>query len=136
MTTDTLPKAASRQFVLGGTTVSATGIAKGAGMIRPNMATMLGFLATDACVAPELMGTLARRLADVSFNRVTVDGDTSTNDSFVVIATGKAGHAPITDLEQPRRSSPAGRAGAPGATPGARHRARWRGRDQIHHHPG
>lgn len=101
MTTDTLSKAASRQFSIGGCTVSATGIAKGAGMIRPNMATMLGFLATDACVAPGLMHALARRLADVSFNRVTVDGDTSTNDSFVVVATGQAGHAPIADLDSP-----------------------------------
>lgn len=99
MTTDTVPKAVSRRFELDGRTVSATGIAKGAGMIRPNMATMLGFLATDAAVAPALMAQLARRLADVSFNRVTVDGDTSTNDSFVVIATGQAGHAPITDLD-------------------------------------
>jgi len=101
MTTDTVPKAASRQFSLGGRTISATGIAKGAGMIRPNMATMLGFLATDACVAPQLMNTLARRLADVSFNRVTVDGDTSTNDSFVVVATSQAGHTPVTDLDSP-----------------------------------
>jgi glutamate N-acetyltransferase/amino-acid N-acetyltransferase len=99
MTTDTLPKAVSRRFELGGHAVSATGIAKGAGMIRPNMATMLGFLATDAAVAPSLMGELARRLADVSFNRVTVDGDTSTNDSFVVVATGQAGNAVILDLD-------------------------------------
>lgn len=99
MTTDTQPKAASCQFTLGGRTVKATGIAKGAGMIRPNMATMLGFLATDACVAPGLMANLARRLADVSFNRVTVDGDTSTNDSFVVVATGRAGHEPVNDLD-------------------------------------
>jgi glutamate N-acetyltransferase / amino-acid N-acetyltransferase len=101
MTTDTVPKAVSRQFELGGCTASATGIAKGAGMIRPNMATMLGFLATDAAVAPDLMGALARRLADVSFNRVTVDGDTSTNDSFVVVATGQAGNARVTDLDSP-----------------------------------
>jgi len=101
MTTDTLPKAASRRFTIDGQAVAATGIAKGAGMIRPNMATMLGFLATDAAVAPGLMDALARRLADVSFNRITVDGDTSTNDSFVVIATGRAGHAPITDLDSP-----------------------------------
>jgi len=99
MTTDTLPKAVSRRFELGGCAVSATGIAKGAGMIRPNMATMLGFLATDAAVTPSLMGLLASRLADVSFNRVTVDGDTSTNDSFVVVATGQAGNAVITDLD-------------------------------------
>jgi glutamate N-acetyltransferase/amino-acid N-acetyltransferase len=101
MTTDTLPKACSQRFELDGRAVSATGIAKGAGMIRPNMATMLGFLATDAAVAPALMNALARRLADASFNRVTVDGDTSTNDSFVVVATGRAGNAPITDLDSP-----------------------------------
>jgi glutamate N-acetyltransferase / amino-acid N-acetyltransferase len=101
MTTDTVPKAASRQVSIGGRTVTATGIAKGAGMIRPNMATMLGFLATDACVAPALLPALAKQLADVSFNRVTVDGDTSTNDSFVVVATQRAGHAPITDLNSP-----------------------------------
>jgi len=96
MTTDTVPKAFSRRVVLGGHTVTVTGISKGAGMIRPNMATMLGFLATDACIAPALMADLARDLAEASFNRVTVDGDTSTNDSFVVVATHKAGHAPIT----------------------------------------
>ncbi|MFP8779301.1 bifunctional glutamate N-acetyltransferase/amino-acid acetyltransferase ArgJ [Hydrogenophaga sp. RWCD_12] len=99
MTTDTLPKAISRQALVGGKTVTVSGIAKGAGMIRPNMATMLGFVATDAAVAPALMNGLAKRLADVSFNRVTVDGDTSTNDSFVVAATGKAGNATVTDLD-------------------------------------
>ncbi|MBH9553250.1 bifunctional glutamate N-acetyltransferase/amino-acid acetyltransferase ArgJ [Inhella gelatinilytica] len=99
MTTDTLPKAASRQLQIEGRTVTLTGIAKGAGMIRPNMATMLGFIATDACVAPALMNALAREAADASFNRITVDGDTSTNDSFVVIATQRAGHTPITALD-------------------------------------
>ena len=98
MTTDTLPKAFSAQVQIGGATVSITGISKGAGMIRPNMATMLGFMATDACVAPAIMQQLARELADGSFNRVTIDGDTSTNDSFVVVATNKAAHAPITSL--------------------------------------
>ena len=98
MTTDTLPKAFSAQVKIGGATVSITGISKGAGMIRPNMATMLGFMATDACVAPVVMQQLARELADGSFNRVTIDGDTSTNDSFVVVATNKAAHAPITSL--------------------------------------
>jgi glutamate N-acetyltransferase/amino-acid N-acetyltransferase len=98
MTTDTLPKAFSAQAQVGGATVSVTGISKGAGMIRPNMATMLGFLATDACVAPAVMQQLARELADGSFNRVTIDGDTSTNDSFVVVATNKAAHEPITSL--------------------------------------
>ena len=101
MTTDTLPKAFSAQAQIGGATVSITGISKGAGMIRPNMATMLGFMATDACVAPAVMQQLARELADGSFNRVTIDGDTSTNDSFVVVATNKAAHAPITSLNSP-----------------------------------
>ena len=101
MTTDTLPKAFSAQVQIAGATVSITGISKGAGMIRPNMATMLGFMATDACVAPALMQQLARELADGSFNRVTIDGDTSTNDSFVVVATHKAAHAPITSLASP-----------------------------------
>ena len=93
MTTDTVPKAFSRQVALGGATVTITGISKGAGMIRPNMATMLGFLATDARIAQALLQPLARTLAEGSFNRVTIDGDTSTNDSFVVIATGKTGPA-------------------------------------------
>jgi glutamate N-acetyltransferase/amino-acid N-acetyltransferase len=105
MTTDTVPKVASTQLQLADTTVSITGISKGAGMIRPNMATMLGFLATDACVAPELMKDLSLALAEGSFNRVTVDGDTSTNDSFVVIATNKATHTPITSLESPEGQS-------------------------------
>jgi glutamate N-acetyltransferase/amino-acid N-acetyltransferase len=99
MTTDTVPKAASTQTTIAGKTISVTGISKGAGMIHPNMATMLGFMATDACVAPELMHALTFALAEGSFNRITVDGDTSTNDSFVFIATNKAGHAPITTLE-------------------------------------
>jgi glutamate N-acetyltransferase/amino-acid N-acetyltransferase len=101
MTTDTLPKAFSAQANVDGAVVRATGISKGAGMIRPNMATMLGFLATDACIAPELMPDLARDLAEASFNRITVDGDTSTNDSFIVIATHRAGNAPITGWETP-----------------------------------
>jgi glutamate N-acetyltransferase/amino-acid N-acetyltransferase len=98
MTTDTVAKAFSATARVGGKDVNVTGISKGAGMIRPNMATMLGFLATDACVAPALMQQLAFELAEASFNRVTVDGDTSTNDSFVVIATNRADHAPITSL--------------------------------------
>lgn len=99
MTTDTLPKAFSRQLQLGGKTVTITGISKGAGMIRPNMATMLGFLATDAAIAPELVQPLVRELADQSFNRVTIDGDTSTNDSFMLVATHKAGNAPVASLD-------------------------------------
>ncbi|HSI50941.1 MAG TPA: bifunctional glutamate N-acetyltransferase/amino-acid acetyltransferase ArgJ [Ideonella sp.] len=98
MTTDTLPKAASRQLTIGGKTVNVTGISKGAGMIRPNMATMLGFVATDAVIAPGLLQPLVKAAADQSFNRVTIDGDTSTNDSFLLIATQRAGHAAITSL--------------------------------------
>jgi glutamate N-acetyltransferase/amino-acid N-acetyltransferase len=98
MTTDTLPKAASRQVLIEGRTVTVTGISKGAGMIRPNMATMLGFMATDAVIAPHLLDTLVQQAADQSFNRITIDGDTSTNDSFVLMATHRAGHPAITDL--------------------------------------
>jgi glutamate N-acetyltransferase/amino-acid N-acetyltransferase len=99
MTTDTVPKAFGEQLEIGGKLISFTGISKGAGMIRPNMATMLGFIATDACVSQSLMQQLTAELADGSFNRVTVDGDTSTNDSFVLIATNKAGNAPIEDVQ-------------------------------------
>ena len=99
MTTDTLPKAASRQVRIGGKTVTVTGISKGAGMIRPNMATMLGFIATDVVIAPHLVQDLVRQAADRSFNRITIDGDTSTNDSFLLIATHQAGNAPITHLD-------------------------------------
>lgn len=97
MTTDIVAKGASRQIAIGGKTVTVTGIAKGSGMIHPNMATMLGYVATDAVIAPALMQQLVKDVADVSFNCVTVDGDTSTNDSFVLIATGQAGHAEIVD---------------------------------------
>ncbi len=98
MTTDTVPKAASRQLSIGGATVTVTGIAKGAGMIRPDMATMLVFIATDAAVAPDALQALLREAADLSFNRITIDGDTSTNDSLVLIASGRAAHACIADL--------------------------------------
>jgi glutamate N-acetyltransferase/amino-acid N-acetyltransferase len=98
MTTDTLPKAASRQLSINGRTVTVSGIAKGAGMIRPDMATMLGFIATDAVLAPGALQSLVREAADASFNRITVDGDTSTNDSFVLMATQRAGHARIESL--------------------------------------
>ena len=101
MTTDTLPKAASRQIAIGGRTVTVTGISKGAGMIRPNMATMLGYVATDAAVGPAALQQLAREAADQSFNRITIDGDTSTNDSFVLMATQAAGHPAITSLDSP-----------------------------------
>ena len=101
MTTDTIPKAFGAQVDIAGKKVSISGISKGAGMIRPNMATMLGFMATDACVSQAVMQQLALELAEGSFNRVTVDGDTSTNDSFVVIASNKAGHATIESLDSP-----------------------------------
>ncbi|CAB1367790.1 bifunctional glutamate N-acetyltransferase/amino-acid acetyltransferase ArgJ [Denitratisoma oestradiolicum] len=91
MTTDTVAKAASRRVQIGGQRVTITGISKGAGMIRPNMATMLGFVATDAGIAPALLNSLVKEAADHSFNAITVDGDTSTNDSFILIATGKSG---------------------------------------------
>ena len=90
MTTDTQPKITSRRMALGGETVTITGISKGSGMIRPNMATMLGFLATDAGLSPKLLEETVRVLADQSFNRITVDGDTSTNDSFILIATAES----------------------------------------------
>jgi glutamate N-acetyltransferase/amino-acid N-acetyltransferase len=99
MTTDTLPKAASRQLRIGGQTVTVTGISKGAGMIRPNMATMLGFIATDAAIEPALVQALVRDAADQSFNRITIDGDTSTNDSFLLIATQQAGNPLIRQLD-------------------------------------
>ena len=91
MTTDTQPKAASRTVEIGGKTITLTGISKGAGMIKPNMATMLGYLATDAKVAQPVLDQLVRVAADQSFNCITIDGDTSTNDSFMLIATGASG---------------------------------------------
>jgi glutamate N-acetyltransferase/amino-acid N-acetyltransferase len=99
MTTDTQPKAYSATAMVDGCPVSVTGISKGAGMIRPNMATMLGFIATDACIDQAVINTLALELAEASFNRVTVDGDTSTNDSFLLIATNKAKHDPVVNLD-------------------------------------
>ncbi|MFG0531594.1 bifunctional glutamate N-acetyltransferase/amino-acid acetyltransferase ArgJ [Pseudomonas sp. yb_2] len=97
MTTDTLPKGASRQFQHDGVTVTVTGISKGAGMIRPNMATMLGYIATDAKVAPKVLKDLMLDGANKSFNRITIDGDTSTNDCCMLIATGKADLPVVTE---------------------------------------
>ena len=97
MTTDTVAKAVSRRVELGGRPVTITGMAKGSGMIHPNMATMLAFVAMDAAIAPPLMQGLVQEVADQSFNCVTVDGDTSTNDSLILIATGQAGNAEIAD---------------------------------------
>ncbi|HEY5761708.1 MAG TPA: bifunctional glutamate N-acetyltransferase/amino-acid acetyltransferase ArgJ [Rhodocyclaceae bacterium] len=99
MTTDTVAKAASRQITVAGKTITVTGISKGAGMIRPNMATMLGFVATDAGIAQPLLDRLVREAADASFNGITVDGDTSTNDSFIVIATGASGVSVAGDAD-------------------------------------
>jgi glutamate N-acetyltransferase/amino-acid N-acetyltransferase len=89
MTTDTMPKAFSRKIRLSGGEVAVTGIAKGAGMIHPGMATMLGFVATDAAIPRKRLQTLIRRVADRSFNCITVDGDTSTNDAFMLVASGQ-----------------------------------------------
>lgn len=102
MTTDTLPKAACRQVTIDGVPVTITGISKGAGMIRPNMATMLGFVATDANIGPSALNVLVRQAADQSFNRITVDGDTSTNDSFVLMASRRAVHPEIESLDSPQ----------------------------------
>lgn len=101
MTTDTQPKAFGAQVMIDDVQISISGISKGAGMIRPNMATMLGFLATDACVSQSVMQQLSSQLAEGSFNRVTIDGDTSTNDSFVVIATNRAANPMIDSLDSP-----------------------------------
>jgi len=97
MTTDTAPKGVSRRIDIDGKDVTITGISKGAGMIKPNMATMLGYMATDANISQALLDKLVAEAADLSFNSITVDGDTSTNDSFIVMATGKAGNSVIED---------------------------------------
>ncbi|MBP0941615.1 bifunctional glutamate N-acetyltransferase/amino-acid acetyltransferase ArgJ [Pseudomonas alliivorans] len=101
MTTDTLPKGASRQFQHDGVTVTVTGISKGAGMIRPNMATMLGYIATDAKVSQSVLQDLIRDGANKSFNRITIDGDTSTNDCCMLIATGQANVPEVTEAKGP-----------------------------------
>ncbi|MDB5806175.1 MAG: Glutamate N-acetyltransferase [Betaproteobacteria bacterium] len=101
MTTDTQPKAVSRQVQIGGQAVTISGICKGAGMIRPNMATMLGFIATDARVSQHVLDALTKRAADASFNSITVDGDTSTNDSFIIMATGQSKAPAVTGLLTP-----------------------------------
>jgi glutamate N-acetyltransferase/amino-acid N-acetyltransferase len=101
MTTDTVPKACSRQLSLGGKPVTVTGMAKGAGMMHPDMATMLAYVATDAAVDQAALQKMLASTAACSFNRITVDGDTSTNDSFMLIATGAAGTQTITDERHP-----------------------------------
>ncbi len=100
MTTDTQPKAGSRTVTIDGHAVTLTGISKGAGMIKPNMATMLGFLAFDATVAQPVLDQLVKQAADKSFNCITIDGDTSTNDSFMLVATG-AGSLVIDSIDSP-----------------------------------
>jgi glutamate N-acetyltransferase/amino-acid N-acetyltransferase len=104
MTTDTLPKAASRKVTINGVTITLTGVSKGAGMIKPNMATMLGYVATDAKVAQPVLDRMIKEVADKSFNCITIDGDTSTNDSFMLIATGAAS-LEINDIDSPEYTS-------------------------------
>ncbi|WP_287497858.1 bifunctional glutamate N-acetyltransferase/amino-acid acetyltransferase ArgJ [Pandoraea sp. CB10b_02] len=101
MTTDTLPKAASREITIDGKPVVLTGISKGAGMIKPNMATMLGFVGTNARVAQPVLDALVKYVADRSFNAITIDGDTSTNDSFIVAATGQTDLPEIASTDTP-----------------------------------
>jgi len=108
MTTDTVAKACSRRLNLGGKPVTVTGIAKGAGMIHPDMATMLGYVATDAAVSQAALQKMLERVAALSFNRITVDGDTSTNDSFMLIATGAARTQTITGESHPDHAALAG----------------------------
>ena len=102
MTTDTVPKGASRRTIVDGVPITVTGIAKGSGMIHPNMATMLSFMATDAPIAADMLTAIAREVADISFNCATVDGDTSTNDSFVIASTGQVPLAPFRSMADPR----------------------------------
>ncbi|EON15420.1 MULTISPECIES: bifunctional glutamate N-acetyltransferase/amino-acid acetyltransferase ArgJ [Pandoraea] len=101
MTTDTLPKAASREILIDGKSIVLTGISKGAGMIKPNMATMLGFVGTNARVAQPVLDALVKYVADRSFNAITIDGDTSTNDSFIVAATGQTDLPEIASTDTP-----------------------------------
>src|SRR5690606_40998751 len=104
MTTDTVPKEIAVEFMLKGRTVRLGGIAKGSGMIHPNMATMLAFLTTDAAVAPAALQQALRRSAQRTYNRITVDGDTSTNDMVVIMANGLAGHDPV-EADEDRKST-------------------------------
>lgn len=99
MTTDIVAKGVSRQITLDGKTITITGIAKGSGMIHPNMATMLGYIATDAAISQAALQSLTKHAVNVSFNCITVDGDTSTNDSLILMATGQAGNAEISDTD-------------------------------------
>ncbi len=102
MTTDTLPKAASEQFAIDGVTYAITGISKGAGMIRPNMATMLSYVATDMPIAQPLLQAMLQTVVGKSFNRISIDGDTSTNDACVLVASGQAGGVVLASSADPR----------------------------------
>lgn len=102
MTTDTVPKCFSKKTYLEDTEITITGISKGSGMIEPHMATMLGFIATDIGIGTEIINDVVKMVADASYNRVTVDGDTSTNDSFVLISTGRSSAEPILSMDDPR----------------------------------
>ena len=102
MTTDTVPKCYSKRVMLEETEITITGISKGSGMIEPHMATMLGFIATDVAIGDGIIQEVVKTVADASYNRVTVDGDTSTNDSFVLISTGRSAAQPINSVDDPR----------------------------------
>jgi glutamate N-acetyltransferase/amino-acid N-acetyltransferase len=102
MTTDTFPKGSTRQATIDGTIVTINGFCKGSGMIAPDMATMLGYVFTDAKIAAPVLQSLLAKGVDQSFNCTTVDGDTSTSDTVLLLATGVAGHAEITDAADPR----------------------------------
>ena len=102
MTTDTVPKCVSQRVMLDDEEITITGISKGSGMIEPHMATMLGFIATDVAIGQDLIGKVVKMVADASYNRITVDGDTSTNDSFVLISTGCSNARPIESMDDPR----------------------------------
>ncbi|WP_135079505.1 bifunctional glutamate N-acetyltransferase/amino-acid acetyltransferase ArgJ [Terasakiella sp. SH-1] len=101
MTTDTYPKGASKSVKIGDVDVTISGVAKGSGMIAPDMATMLSFVFTDAAIAPDVLQGLLKETTDKSFNAITVDSDTSTSDTVLLAATGKAGHGEITSLNDP-----------------------------------
>ena len=133
MTTDTLPKAASTRVRIGDVDVTVTGIAKGAGMIRPDMATMLCFVATDAPVSQTLLQKALEHAADLSFNSITVDGDTSTNDAFILMATGKAGGPEIVSEDGPEYAGFAQRDYRRRNEIGAGHHSRRRRRNEVHH---
>jgi glutamate N-acetyltransferase/amino-acid N-acetyltransferase len=102
MTTDTVAKAVSEQLLIDGEAITVTGVAKGSGMIKPNMATMLGYIACNAIVSRQVLQKLATEVANASFNRITVDGDTSTNDCFMLVATGASAMTPIVSVSDPR----------------------------------